>query len=446
MKDIKENYLILGCGKTGLSCAQFLLDRGHDVEMFDTREAPPLLTDIQGLISHEKVFLKEWDAALIQDKDVIVVSPGISQDEPILQQANHLGIHVIGDIELFYQHANAPIVAITGSNGKSTVTMMLAKMAMAAKMNIAVGGNLGTPALELISEVDFYILEISSFHLEYVSDFSPAISTVLNISPDHLDRYKNLSEYRGVKERVYRGDGIRIINKDFSDFLPYINKKSHCFSARKPKDNEYGLEEKSDGLWLVRGKQEILHADEILLNGKHNMLNAAAAFALGESMGISLDTMQCVARQFQGLPHRVECVIEKNSISWIDDSKGTNVGAAEAAVMGVQGNVVLIAGGVAKEKDFSLLVNAMRTKGRVVILLGQDAPLLGKAFCGVVPIVYAEDMMDAVTIAARYAEAGDSVLLSPACASFDMYSNYIERGNAYKAAVLHQLNQSMAAA
>jgi len=435
----KPKVLVVGLGKTGLSCARYLSAHGYELAVTDSRAQPPGLETLRTELPDVALFLGGFEERVFDLAEELVVSPGVSVKEPLVARALTRGIPVIGDIELFARAAEAPVIAITGSNGKSTVTSLVGAMAREAGRDVRVGGNLGTPALDLLRDVepDCYVLELSSFQLETTYSLNPAVATVLNVSPDHMDRYGELADYAQAKERILRGDGVMVLNADDPAVAAMAEPGRRCiyFTVGEPGDGNYGLRQIDGQTWLCKGEQELVEAGELLLRGRHNLANALAALALGESAGFGLDAMLSALRGFPGLAHRTQWVASIQGVEWYDDSKGTNVGATVAAVQGMTGPVVLIAGGDGKGQDFSPLKPVLKEKARAVVLIGRDAPLIEQALGGAVPTVHAADMSAAVQQAAELAQPGDSVLLSPACASFDMFSGYEERGRVFVDAV-----------
>lgn len=432
--------LVVGLGKTGLSCARYLAARGVEVAVVDSREQPPALETLRQELPDVAVFTGGFEERVFAYAEQLVVSPGISLREPALAHAIERGVPVLGDIELFARAAQAPVIAITGSNGKSTVTSLVGEMARAAGFDVRVGGNLGTPALELLreSEPDLYVLELSSFQLETTASLQPAAAVVLNVSADHMDRYASLDEYAQAKRRIYLGARHLVLNRDDGLVRAMAVPDRACiwFGLEAPRSaQEYGLDCDADACWLARGEQRLLPEAALRIRGRHNVANALAALALAEAAGIDGGQALQVLREFPGLAHRAQWVAEQGGVSWFNDSKGTNVGATLAAVSGMPGKVVLIAGGDGKGADFSPLRAVLAEKGRAAVLIGRDAPRLEQALQGALPLVRAEDMDDAVRQAARLARPGDTVLLSPACASFDMFRNYEHRGDVFMEAV-----------
>ncbi|MFZ5594681.1 MAG: UDP-N-acetylmuramoyl-L-alanine--D-glutamate ligase [Pseudomonadota bacterium] len=440
MTEEKPQTLIVGLGKTGLSCARFLAARGVPLAVTDSRDNPPGLAALQQELPDVAVFLGGFDASAFASAQRLVISPGVSLREPLIAQAVARGIEVVGDIELFACHARAPVVAITGSNGKSTVTTLVGEMARQAGRDVRVGGNLGTPVLDLLdaTEPDLYVLELSSFQLETTFSLNAVAATVLNLSVDHMDRYQSMDEYAAAKQRIFRGDGVMVLNAD--DPLVAAMAQAGRHTVRFSLDDgvaykDFGVMQRMSGLWLTRHDEPLMAADEVRIKGMHNIANALAALALGDAAGLPMPAMLQTLRGFPGLPHRSQWVAEKDGVAWYNDSKGTNVGATLAALQGMPGKVVLIAGGLGKGADFTPLRQAAASKARAVVLIGRDAPLIEQALAGVAPVMHAKDMQDAVAQAHHLAQPGDVVLLSPACASFDMFSGYEERGQIFADAV-----------
>jgi UDP-N-acetylmuramoylalanine--D-glutamate ligase len=432
--------LIVGLGRTGLSVARYLSRRGVPVAIVDSREVPPALETLRAELPVDvALFLGGFRAEAFERAEQIIVSPGVPVDTPPIAAAQARGIPVIGDIELFARVAAAPVVAITGSNGKSTVTTLLGAMARQAGLTVRTGGNIGTPALELIgdTEPDLYILELSSFQLETTRSLKPAAAVVLNISPDHMDRYADIGAYTEAKQVIYRQAAVQVVNADdpLAAALADPQRDQVRFTRRTPAPGEYGICREQDIPWIAHGEQPVLQVSEIALSGMHNLMNALAALALGEAAGLPRQAMVATLREFHGLPHRMQRVAERRGVCWYNDSKGTNVGATLAAINGVPGQIVLIAGGDAKGADLAPLGAAMRRKGRAAVLIGKDAPRLQAVLPEGLPVERAADMAGAVSRADALAQAGDSVLLSPACASTDMYRDYQQRGDVFVAAV-----------
>jgi UDP-N-acetylmuramoylalanine--D-glutamate ligase len=350
------------------------------------------------------------------------------------------GIRPVGDIELFAQCVQSPVIAITGSNGKSTVTVLLGEILKHAGRKVAVGGNIGVPALELLDDekYDIYVLELSSFQLETTWTLNPVIATVLNIAADHMDRYASMNDYIASKAKIFNGNGKMLLNADepATDSLLQAGREKIFFGSAAPvSDKDYGLSELDGSLYLFRGKQLLMAAEEIRLTGQHNLLNVLAAWALASNIGIEDHIIKDAVAKFSGLPHRMEWLASVDDVDWINDSKGTNVGATVAAIKGLNRPVILIAGGIAKDADFSPLREVVEPHVKAVILIGRDAEKIAAVLSGLVAVSHAGDMDDAVKQAGELAQPGDVVLLSPACASFDMYQNFEHRGNEFRRCV-----------
>ena len=431
--------LLVGLGLTGVSCARYLSSLGQAVRVVDSRAEPPGLAHLGDLRGRLDLRLGSFDKAALEGVAEVVVSPGVSLREPLLEEARRRGLELVGDIELFARVAPAPIAAVTGSNGKSTVTSLLAELATGAGLRVRAGGNLGTPALDLLvgEEPEVFVLELSSFQLEATASLRARAACVLNISADHIDRHGSLEAYCDAKARILGGAERVVLNRDDRRVMAMWDGRTPCirFGLGAPEAaGDYGLLETAEGPALARGAEPLAPASMLRIRGRHNQANALAALAMAEAIG--LDPRACLPAlaQFAGLPHRAEWVAERAGVLYINDSKGTNVGAAVAAISGMDRPVVLIAGGDGKGADFAPLAAAVRERVRAAVLMGRDAPLLEEALAGACPTVRAEGIEAAVAAAARLARPGDCVLLSPACASTDMYSDYRERGLRFAAA------------
>ena len=433
--------LVVGLGKTGLSAVRALRSLGAEVMVTDTRPEPPGLAELARDFPTVPCYLGGFPAAVLAKAQRLLVSPGLPLQTPAIAAAAR-GLPVWSDIELFARLARAPLAAITGSNGKSTVTTLLGAMAARAGVAVAVGGNLGVPALDLLTQpgVDLYVLELSSFQLASTHRLDARVATVLNLSPDHLDWHPDLDAYRRAKQRIFRGDGWQVLNADDPAVAAMAEpgRRTVSFTLAAPGPADFGLRRRAGERWLARGEACWLRVAELKLQGDHNLANALAALALGQALGLEREPMLAALRDFTGLPHRTQLVLERHGVRWYDDSKGTNVGATLAAVQGLPGPLVLIAGGDGKGQDFGPLAAALAPKVRALVLLGRDAPAIAAAVQDRVPIHRAEGMAGAVALAARLAEPGNSVLLSPACASFDLFRNYEERGQVFAAEVRRQ--------
>ena len=435
-----KNVVIIGLGLTGLSCVDFFLARGVTPRVMDTRMTPPGLDKLPEAVErHTGSLNDEW----LMAADLIVASPGIALAHPSLSAAADAGIEIVGDIELFCREAQAPIVAITGSNGKSTVTTLVGEMAKAAGVNVGVGGNIGLPALMLLDdECELYVLELSSFQLETTSSLRLQAGAVLNLTADHLDRYADMAGYGAAKARIFMHCAVAVVNLDD----PHVTSmpasvglvgrdRIRGFSIEGCAEAEYHLIERDGAMWLAVSGEPLMPVSAMRLPGLHNAANALAALALGDAVGLPREAMLAELREFTGLPHRSQWVGEHEGVRYINDSKGTNVGATLAAVGGMPGPLVLIAGGDGKAQDFSALSSALAGKLRFAALIGRDAAQLAAALAPVCPVQTYASLEAAVVGAAQHARQGDTVLLSPACASLDMFRDYAHRGDVFAAAV-----------
>lgn len=431
---------VIGTGVTGLSVARFLAAQGQRFVLMDTRSNPPNLEKVQKEFPGVTIVCGDLDAQTLLACDEIIVSPGVAVATPAIEQAKAAGISVVGDIELFVRAAKAPIVAITGSNAKSTVTTLVGEMAKAAGINVAVGGNLGTPALELLNDsVELYVMELSSFQLETVTKLNAKVATILNISADHLDRYENMRAYILAKLRVYFGAEQIVVNrKDILTHPPLAAGVKPIYFGGNADFGSFGLMHCEGVEFLAKNLTPLMPITELKIRGRHNVDNALAALALGDAAGIPMDDMLITLKSFGGLRHRCEFVGEKNAVEFYNDSKGTNIGATLAAIQGLARDpqqLIVILGGEGKGQDFTELTPALRAINSKVILIGRDAPVIAEAIGDAAQIIPADSMHDAVSKSFAMANPGDAVLLSPACASFDMFKNYEDRGEKFCLAV-----------
>jgi UDP-N-acetylmuramoylalanine--D-glutamate ligase len=433
-----RNAVIVGIGRTGLSVARHLQRSGFRIAMTDSRAAPPELEAVKALGSSVDTRTGGFDARLLERADIVVTSPGVALDDPFFVQARARGLDIVGDIELFARAADAPVVGITGTNGKSTVTTLLGRMAERAGVRVRVGGNLGQPALDLLDRgpCDLYVLELSSFQLDTTHSLKLKAAVVLNVSADHLDRYATFDHYAASKARVYANAETAVVNADEPEVvkMPRTGARIISFGLAEA-GADFTLVTRDKESWLARRGDALLPLASLRMSGRHNAANALATLALGDALRLPIAPMIEELREFAGLPHRTQWVADINGVRYINDSKGTNVGATLAAVGGLTGPLVLIAGGDGKGQDFTPLAQAFRGKVRTAVLLGRDAALIETALAGICHSTRVTTMEEAVRTAARFAKPGDTVLLSPACSSLDMFRDYAQRGNAFAAAV-----------
>jgi len=436
-KKARKRDLVVGLGATGLSIARYLQREGRDAVFFDSREAPPALEELEVAWPDAEVLLGEVD--LPDNVGRVIASPGIEDNHPLLEAARKDKLEVISDIELFARDAQAPFVAVTGSNGKSTVTTLLYHMCQAAGRDALAGGNLGEPALDLLEKdaPDLYVLELSSFQLQRTASLPAKIAVLLNVTPDHLDWHASEDEYREAKYRVFREAEAAVINRTDEEAAERAKHISGVtsFGLDAPADGHFGIRREDDEAFLARGESLLLAVSELELMGTHNQANALAALAAGELLGLDMQSMLQVLCEFPGLPHRMQFVRRVAAVNYVNDSKATNVAAAIASIESVDGMLVLIAGGEGKGNDFRSLADPLESKLRAAVLIGRDAEQIDAALETIVPTYFAQDMKDAVEQAAVYAESDDTVLLAPACASFDQFDNYAARGDAFREAV-----------
>ena len=429
--------VIVGLGATGISCARYLQANGMPFAVVDTRAAPPHLDAFRQLYPDVEIELGKLDAEILNRATQIILSPGIAVREPAIAKHIERGIPVIGDIELFVRAVKQPVIAITGTNAKSTVTTLVGEMATAAGYQAQAGGNLGVPALDLLvqhPETNLFVLELSSFQLETTYSLHAAVATVLNVTPDHMDRYDTLADYQAAKLRVYQNCKTAVCNRD--DALTDVaHKPKIYFTLGEPLEQEFGLRQSGADIYLAYGEQLLLPVRELPVAGRHYHANALAALAIGHGFGFPFEPMLNVLRNFPGLPHRCQLVRNRRGVKWYNDSKGTNVGATQAAIEGlgehISGKLILIAGGIGKHADFNPLLPAMEKYTRHIVLIGEAARELADVIDGHIPISFAASMDEAVQRCDAVAQSGDCVLLSPACASFDMFKNFEHRGQVF---------------
>ncbi len=437
----KPQSAIIGLGATGLSCVRHLVARGHRLAVTDSRESPPGLARLGEIAPEARVAVGRFDSSVLDGADQVVVSPGVSPREPIVLEAVARGLDVVGDIELFAREAGGRVVGITGTNGKSTVTTLLGEMARSGGIEVRVGGNLGEPALDLLAgpTAALYVLELSSFQLELTHSLQLEAAAVLNVSPDHLDRYSSVADYAAAKARIFERCTTAVINAEDAMVMRMPRPDQATLSFGVDVAADYGLVSIDGREWIAAAGEPLLAVDELLITGRHNVANALAALALGDACAVPRDAALAALRSFSGLAHRAQFVAEADGVRWINDSKGTNVGATLAAVSGLAGPLVLIAGGEGKGQDFAPLTAACRGKLRHAVLIGRDGEQLAAVLEGLCSIELANSMEEAVAMAQAQARAGDTVLLSPACASLDMFRDYAHRGEAFADAVRRRL-------
>jgi UDP-N-acetylmuramoylalanine--D-glutamate ligase len=434
-----------------MSMARWLASRGARVRVADSRDEPPFANQLRSELPGVELQTGPFRAASFTGIDQIAISPGIPLADPNVQAAVARGTEVVGDIELFArvrsEFPKARVVAITGSNGKSTVTEMVGAMCKQAKVRTLVAGNIGLPILDALQEVeigkrrrpDIFVLELSSFQLETTSSLNAEAAAVLNLSEDHLDRYPGMPDYAKAKERVFNGDGVQVLNREDPQVLEMRKegRRAFTFGTSEPwHEKDFGLRELDGELWLAQGRANLMPVSGLKVAGLHNAVNALAALALCRALNLHYEPLLDALYEFKGLPHRVQKIAEIDGVSYYDDSKGTNVGATVAALKGMTRKVVLIAGGDGKNQDFSPLRPAVEQKARAVVLIGRDREEIAAVLDQTgVELVRADDMPDAVRKARQLSQAGDAVLLSPACASFDMFRNYEHRAQVFADAV-----------
>lgn len=442
-----KQVLVLGLGDTGLSALRWLQRKGARLSVADTRENPPGLDAVREEFPNMKVHLGAFRPEGFEAAELIVASPGVPLSEPEVQRALERGIPVVGDMELFARTiagSHAKVIAITGSNGKSTVTSLTGHLCAAAGLDTVIAGNIGLPVLDALAEREqsgkmpqAWVLELSSFQLETTHSLHADAATVLNISADHMDRYATLEDYAWAKERIFTGCKVQVLNRDDAMTMAMRREDAdvQTFGLQPGVDSsEWGLLERDSRRWLAKGHERLFPVDELPIAGLHNAANALAALALCRAIGLHYEPMLAALRTFKGLAHRVEFVAEINGRKVYDDSKGTNVGATAAALKGFTQPVVLIAGGDGKGQDFSPLREAV-AKTRAVVQIGRDGPRIEDAIAGASHVQRAEIMEEAVRQAYALSEPGDVILLSPACASWDMFRNYAHRAEVFIEAV-----------
>jgi UDP-N-acetylmuramoylalanine--D-glutamate ligase len=437
-------YLVVGLGKTGQSIARYLRRRNLPFIIYDTRTKPEGTEEFYSEFPGVDIFLGEFPFSLYPQLRGLICSPGVPLDSLFIKKAEANGIPIIGDIECLVKETSAPIIAITGTNGKSTVTTLVGEMIKASGKNVAVAGNIGLPVLDMLDigvAYDYWVLELSSFQLDLTHSLAPLASTVLNITPDHLDRHCTMEAYTQAKYRVYQKAQTILFNRqDPLTLPPQVDQQTIIsFGIDTPKHGQWGLVKNEDQTFLAFGEQIIMSVNDMRIKGQHNWLNALAACALAHTANVSFVTMAEVLQRFGGLPHRSQWVRKLNDVDWVNDSKGTNVGATRSSIAGIGATgkckIVLIAGGQGKGANFSDLREPVSKFVRSLVLIGEDAKKIENDLDQVVPVLHAPSLAIAVQMAKNEAKAGDVVLLSPACSSFDMFRDFNHRGDEFIAAV-----------
>lgn len=431
--------VVAGLGISGVAAVNFLHKQGYRVAVTDSRQNPPGHDQIPAEI---QTSFGELDLELLLSAEEIVISPGLDPKIEQIHEAVKQGIPVVSEIQILRRATDKPIVAITGSNAKSTVTTLMGIMAQAAGKKVAVGGNLGRPALDLTNDdPELYILELSSFQLEATSNLNADVAVVLNMSEDHLDRHGDMFGYHTAKHRIFQGVKKVVYNRDDSLTRPLVTDATpmQSFGLNAPDMNQFGILKDTDGtIWLARGRERLLKSEDMYIQGTHNVANALACLALGEAIGLPLDTMLETLKTFKGLEHRCEFVKEVNQVRYYNDSKGTNIGATLAAIDGLGaaievkgGKVAIILGGQGKGQDFTALRESLTKYVKVAVLIGEDAPIIEQAIQGTTTLLHAQTFKEAVELCKKNTQENDVVLLSPACASFDMFTGYPQRGHQF---------------
>lgn len=437
---VTDFKVVVGLGKTGLSVVRYLRAQGYPVGVVDSREEPPgmdvLRNEYPEVVSH----LGGFDSQLLRKASELIISPGVPLREVSIAKQLQQGTPFAGDIELFARATHKPVVAITGSNGKSTVTSLMGALAKQAGLRVKVGGNIGVPALELLDDAntDLYVLELSSFQLETTFSLQTLSAVNLNISADHLDRYDSIDDYVQAKLKIYEDCQNPIINLDDArSFGGFFSKNRPVgFTLKTPsRACDFGLRKEGPQTFLVHGDETLLPTQSVLLKGQHQYANILAALAMGESINLPMPDMLTALTQFAGLPHRCQWVASVRGVDWYNDSKATNVGSALAAIEGIgpeiEGKIILLAGGLGKNADFTQMHESVAKYVRQILLFGRDKHVIAQALEGAAPITLIEDLPSAVELANDSAEAGDVVILAPACASYDMFRDFEHRGDVF---------------
>ncbi|MCC7325899.1 MAG: UDP-N-acetylmuramoyl-L-alanine--D-glutamate ligase [Burkholderiales bacterium] len=460
MRYENRNAVVLGLGKTGLSLARYLAREGARVRVADSRAQPPNAALLAQMLPAVPLAAGPVTDATLAGADLIAISPGVPKSDPAVVAAVARGAELVGDVELFARTlpSGPKVLAITGSNGKTTVTALTGTLCRAAGLATEVAGNIGSAVLDVLELYpggggtkpwpDVFVLELSSFQLETTRSLSPAAAAVLNVTENHLDRYAGMDEYGAAKARIFAGAGIQVVNRDDprSYAMRIPGRTTESFGVGVPSaEGEWGLVRFDGATWLAHGGGLLLPTTSLSLVGRHNALNALAALALVSTIARIDRSVLDALKTFEGLPHRMQRITEAGRVVYIDDSKATTVVATQAALDGIERAAVLIAGGDGKGQDFRPLRAAVDADCRAVLLIGRDAPLLARALEGTPAHVETVGTLDAaVDRAITLAEPGDAVLLSPACASLDQFGSYIERGQRFAELVQVRLKERKA--
>lgn len=436
MRNLK---VVIGLGMTGLACVRYCIRNNIPVAVTDSRRHPPCLEELLTTFPDVPIALGDISKQLLNDASELIVSPGVSLQHPLIAEQIKKGKRAIGDIEIFANHVTKPVIAITGSNGKTTVTTLVGEMIRQSGLSVEVCGNIGLPVLDLLTKPlpDFYVMELSSFQLETTDSLQKKVAALLNVTPDHMDRYSSYEDYLAAKQRIYEHCEHAVVNLDEPEIWQSMPLQSiYGFTLNEPtSDQQFGVINQNNQYGLARGQNILLPISQMKLKGWHHIQNALAALAIGSAIDLPLEIMLCVLTTFPGLPHRCQWVAEKRGVHWYNDSKATNVGATLAALRSLRmdhhGQIILIAGGDAKGADLQPLREPLSNSISHVMLLGRDAEKIATIIGDAVPVTHVNSMQDAVRNAAAIATPGDLVLLSPACASYDMFDNYEHRGNTF---------------
>lgn len=443
MSSLAGKYVVIGLGKTGLSCVRFLTHLGCDVAVIDTRSQPPGLKELKATFPAVRFYSGALDQFDLTQAQELIVSPGLSIRTPAIAKAQAAGVSIAGDIELFCRTVSDPVIAVTGSNGKSTVVTLLGELLQSTGRTVRVAGNIGLPVLDALmvkEHVDVWVLELSSFQLETTHSLRPEVACILNVTEDHMDRYDSLNDYASAKQRIFNQCEKAVYWLDDPRTCPVGQScKMMAFGGTGEQRGRFHVRGNDGDRWVMDGDKPVVSGSELLIKGDHNLLNVAAVFSILASFEVDYRETLEALRHFPGLPHRCNWVASHNDVAWYNDSKGTNVGATQAAIEGlgasIPGKLLWIAGGDGKGADFSVLRPMVTQHVREAVLLGRDAAQIATAIDGVCPVTLVKTLQEAVEQAMQKAKPGDAVLLSPACASLDMFRNYEDRGQQFEAAV-----------